>query len=362
MKNSLAYLAFILLLLSGSAYLWGQNESDMVDDSLAVGGVDEYIQDHKTQLNIKFEVSNDINAFSFDDSGEEIFIKPNLDLRYALVFSYKFLSVRLGIRPKPSDSDIENKGESDTFRFRVQALFDNWSHLLQYNYDRGYYLENTLKYIPDAGKTKVQFPYLTTHLFFGSSVYKFNENYSIRSVESQTEIQVKSAGSLLLGVNYSYYSLFGTDRVLLPGDEMEFLDPYTEYFGFNIAPLVGYYYTFVFKRHWFLNAFGAPNAGIDIYTSRTNADGAEVERSDNDFFAAIDYGFGGGYNGEKIFFGAQLKNRRSTVKFDSDKIQIQPEKNTFSFYVGYRFKAPKQVAKPVDFIEEKVPILQDKKL
>jgi hypothetical protein len=328
-------------------------------DSISAEYAEEYIQDHKKQLNIKFEVSNDINAFSFAENGEEIFIQPNLDLRYALVFSYKFLSVRLGFRPNPSTTDIERKGESDTFRLRVQALFDKWSHLIQYDYDRGYYLENTSKFLPDAGSTKVQFPYLTTHLVFGSSVYKFNENYSIRSIESQTEIQVKSAGSILLGINYGYYSLSGTDRVLSPEEDLQFRDIYREYSGISIAPLIGYYYTFVFKKHWFVNAFGAPYAGIDMYTSTIYSQGEQSKINNNDFFASIDYGLGGGYNGEKIFFGAQLKNRRSTQKFDANKIQIQPLKNTFSFYLGYRFRAPRVVAKPVDLIEEKVPILKD---
>ena len=357
--NYCSRIALLALLLLGTVRLQGQDENSTSHDSILGSAGEEFIQDHKKQLNIKFEVSNDINAYSVESGGEELFLKPNLELRYALVFSYKFLSVRLGIRPAQSDLDLEKKGESDTFRLRVQALFDNWSHLIQYDYDRGYYLDNTLKFDPDAGAVKAQFPYMTTHLFFGSSIYKFNPNYSIRSIESQTEIQVKSSGSLVLGLNYGYYSLFGMDRVLKPGEDLSFRDPFSEFNGFNIAPLAGYYYTFVFKKYWFANAFVIPQFGIDIYKSTLFSEGQEFKKNRTEFFAAVDYGFGGGYNGEKFFFGAQLRNRRSSAKLDADKIQIQPQKNTFSVYLGYRFKAPKTVAKPVDLIEEKVPILKD---
>ena len=357
--NYCCRIALLALMLLGTVHLQGQNENSKNHDSILESPGDDFIQDHKKQLNIKFEVSNDINAYSVESGGEELFLKPNLELRYALVFSYKFLSVRLGIRPAQSDSDLKKKGESDTFRLRVQALFDNWSHLIQYDYDRGYYLDNTLEYNPDAGAIKAQFPYLTTHLLFGSSFYKFNPNYSIRSIESQTEIQVKSSGSLVLGVDYGYYSLFGMDRVLRPGQELTFRDPFSEYNGFSIAPLAGYYYTFVFKRHWFVNALVIPQVGIDIYKSTLISEGQEIKKNRTEFFAAVDYGIGGGYNGEKFFFGAQLRNRRSTAKFDADKIQIRTQKNTFSVYLGYRFKAPKPVAKPVDLIEETVPILKD---
>jgi hypothetical protein len=350
---------FILALLGSSCLSLAQEVVTPVED-LQDTIAEEYIQDHKTQLNVKFEVSNDINEFTVDYEGSELLLKPNLDLRYGLVFSYKFLSVRLGIRPRPTDMAKQEKGESDTFRLRFKMLFENWSHVFQYNYDRGYYVSNTSQLFDEPQAVRIQFPYLTSHIFFGTSVFKFNENYSVRSIESQTEIQVKSAGSLLIGLNYGLYKLFGTDRVLLPDGNLEFRDFNREYNGFNLAPTVGYYYTFVLKKHWFINAYGVPSAGIEVYQTKSLIQGESETDTNTDFFVALDYGFGGGYNGEKIFFGAQLVNRRSNAKFAADKIQIQPKRTTFSFYIGYRFKAPKTVRQPVDLIEEKVPILKDK--
>ncbi len=355
--NSLISLLCIVCLGLTSANVQAQEEA--VNDSLETSVLNEYIQDHKKQLNIKFEVSNDINTFSFQDGSQELTLKPNLNLRYGLVFSYKFVSVRLGFRPRVSDSNKANKGESNTYRLRVKLLYDKWSHFLQYDYDRGFYGVNSLEYFPDAGNQKIQFPYMTSNIIFGTSLFKFNPNYSLRSIESQTEIQTKSTGSFIMGLSYNFYKLVGTDRVILPGEELTRRYPNKDYYGVSLAAIGGYYYTWVLKKNWFLNGYARPGLGLDMSQTRINTDQLMSNTVHfQSFFVEMEYGFGAGYNGDRFFFGANLNNRLTNEKYGQDDIKIRPKKNTFNIYLGYRFKAPKQVAKPVDLIEEKVPILQ----
>jgi len=349
----------VCMLMSSFSWVFAQEKLEETDTISST--VNEYIDDHKKQLNVKFEVSNDINELSLEDEGTALRLKPNLNLRYAFVFSYKFLSVRLGLRPNTSKEDQENKGESDTYRLRIQLLFDNWSHLLQYDYDRGFYLDNTNALLQGSEPVRIQFPYMTTNLFFGNSVYKFNPNYSIRAIESQTEIQTQSAGTFVLGTSYNVYKLVGLDRILLPGEDIQKRNLYNEYYGVSLGATGGYYHTFVLKKSWFLNGFALPSAGIDIHQTKTTLLQQQKTRHGQNFFAALDYGLGIGYNGKKFFFGGEIKNRWASEKFEQDQINIQPQKSAFSVYAGYRFKAPKPVSAPVDMIEEKVPILKDDK-
>lgn len=319
----------------------------------------EYIIDQKNRFNVKLEVSNDISSYTLLEDGVELDLKPNLNLRYAAVFSYKFLSVRIGIRPKISDEEKEKKGGSDTFRLRLQLLFDKWNHVWQYNIDKGYYVTNTNDFVLSDDGVKIQFPQMSSNVFFGSTFYKFNKNYSIRASNSQTEIQSKSAGSFAPGISYNIYGLTGTKVVRnIDGERVE-RENYSEYSGASFALQLGYYYTFVLKKYWFINAFAVPNAGIDFYTTKITSSEGTTKRSFNDSYLALNYGFGGGFNGDKIFFGAQFKNRITNEKFGSNKLKITPSQNQFSVYFGYRFKAPKTISKPVDLIEEKVPILKD---
>ncbi|MGI9530434.1 DUF4421 family protein [Lutimonas sp.] len=320
-----------------------------------------YIIDFKTRFNVKLEVSNEIASFNIIENGIEANLKPSLNLRYGVVFSYKFLSIRIGIRPKISDSEKEEKGDTDTFRLKLQLLFDHWNHVIEYNNYRGFYVDNSTQYMGNQNNNYIQFPGLTTHVLFGSSVYKFNKNYSMRAIQSQTEIQKKSAGSFMPGISYNFYSISGTDKIknLDGDDEITYRDYYNEYEGINLSLQLGYYYTFVLKDYWFANAFGIPAAGVDFYTTHINSPEGKTDRSYSDSFLTFSYGFGGGYNGNKIFFGANYKNRFTNEKFTSSRLHIIPTKHEFSVYFGYRFKAPKTVTKPVDLIEEKVPILKD---
>ena len=242
---------------------------------------------------------------------------------------------------------------------RFQLLFDKWNHLIEYNYDRGFYATNTDDFTDETFLNYIQFPDLTSNVLFLSSSYKFNNKYSMRAIQSQTEIQSKSAGSLLPSASFMYYRLTGTDRIKDFDGNIIDRDVYSEYNGINLSLGIAYYYTFVLKKYWFINAFGIPSAGIDFYKSHVFDFDTTYTLSNNDSFLAFNYGFGGGYNGKKIFFGANYKNRITTEKFSTSKIRVTPTNNSFSAYFGYRFKAPRQVSAPIDLIEDKVPILKD---
>jgi len=320
---------------------------------------DDYIIDYKTRFNVKLEVSNDILAYKLESSDEILELKPNLNVNYAVVFSYKFLSVQFGLRPQISDKEIDKKGGSDTFRLRVELLFDNWNHIWEYSIDKGYYVVNTSDFVDDYTDVRIQAPEMSSKIIFGNSSYKFNNNYSRRALESQTEIQNKSAGSFMPGINYALYSLTGLDVIKDENGDRINRDNYNEYIGVNFAITAGYYYTFVLKKHWFLTAYVVPAIGIN-FTQTTNfsPEGSEKSNFDNEVLN-LDYSFGGGYNNDKIFFGARFNNGLTNEKFNSEGVRITPSSNQWGVYFGYRFKAPKFLSKPVDLIEEKVPILKD---
>lgn len=352
---------YTLLFVGITSILYAQ---DVAKDTIDDDDTNIYIEDYRKRFNVKFDVSNDVISYRFPQEQVELKIKPNLNIKYAFVLSYKFASIRLGIRPRVSEEDKKNKGDSKSFRILFKLLFDNWSHYFEYNYDKGYYIENTEDFVSDisisSSDFRIQFPNLNTNIFSGSTTYRFNKNYSVRAIESQTEIQIKSAGSFMPGILYSFYSIKGTDKILFPEDNVIIRENYNDINGFNAILNAGYYYTFVFHKNWFANANLNPGLGMDFYkTTKHSPDGIN-ENNYNDFFYSLQSGVGLGYNGSKFFFGANYANRISSEKSNADKIQLQVSKNSFHIYLGYRFKAPKSVQKSVDLIEEKIPILNDK--
>ncbi len=348
-------LTFIIPLITFS------QEDKIENDSLNRINSDQHIENHNNQLNIKFEISNEIINYSIPFEGQNADIRTNLNIRYAFVFSYKFVSVRLGFRPGISDKEKENKGESNTFRFRVKLLFDKWSHQFEYNYNKGYYVDNFQNIFSDSENPAfhVQFPNLKTNVFTGSSFYKFNDNYSIRAVESNTEIQLKSAGTFLPGITYTFYQFTGTDKIKDTEGNLIERENYSDYNGFSTILSAGYYYTFVIHKYWYANIYAGPGFGLDFYKNTSFSQNGSFERSFSDPFFMFSTGVAAGYNGKKYFFGLEYDTNFTSEKFNENNIQLLPRRNNFFVFIGYRFKAPKTIKKPIDQIEDKIPILKD---
>jgi hypothetical protein len=352
----LKYLFYISILLL-PLLVYSQNE-DTKTDSLP--SLNPYIEDHSNQLNIKLDVTNERVAYFMPYKNNKAEIRTNLNVSYGVVFSYKFLSVRLGIRPKLSESELENKGKTDRFRLRVKLLFDKWTHRLEYNYTRGFYIENTSTIDDEIENPsfKIQFPYLTTNIVSGSSYYKFNDNYSVKAIESNTEIQLKSAGTFLVGIDYALYFVKGTDAVKLEDQGITSRDSYNEYSGFSPIFNAGYHYTFVLHKYWYTNVYANPGVGIDFYNTKFFNTNGHTNSGNTSLFLTFKTGISAGYNGKHIYFGGDYNYHSNSEKLDSDDITLQPIRYNFHLFFGYRFKAPKQVRQPVEYIESKVPILK----
>ncbi len=346
---------FYCILFLFPIILFSQENQSSVD-SITVSEKDLYIEDYTNQLNIKFEVSNDIQEYDVPFNGESVQIKPNLGFRYAFVFSYKFVSVRLSVRPKSSNQ--EEKGDPTSFRFRFQLLFDKWSHHFEYNQIKGYYIiDNNLANLQNANDSHIQFPDLTTKVLSGTTAYKFNDNYSLRATISQTESQLKSAGSFIPAIDYWYYDIGGLDNYInKDGDEIDRIN-YLSSSGFDLLVNLGYHYTFVYKK-WFANAFLIPGIGIDFNKTTTYLNNTSNSENYQDLLLSVNGGVGIGYNSKKIFFGGTFTSKVINEKYNVEKIQFKTSKNSFYIYFGYRFRAPKTITKPIDGIEEKIPLLK----
>jgi len=331
------------------------------NDSVTNTTEDLYIEKHNTQLNIKFDVTNDQVKYFVPFEGEKATIKTNLNASLGFVFSYKFVSVRLGIRPGLSKSEKEDKGKTDFFRIKVKLLFDKWTHRFEYNYTRGFYIENTEEFSVNETNSNyhVQFPNLTTNILSGSIHYSFNDNYSVKAIESNTESQLKSAGTIVLGINYSYYDISGTDIIKDENGDVINRTAYNDFNGFNAIINGGYHYTFVFQNYWFVNAQLNPGIGFDFFTTSIHSENNSENKNDAKVFFTLNSSFSAGYNKQKYYFGVEYNYSVNNEKFDDNNFNLQPIKNNFHVYIGYRFKAPKLVTKPVDLIEEKIPVLKD---
>lgn len=354
------YLCLFFTFFSISLLTAQEEDNTNIKDSVEVDEKDLFIEDYGNRLNIKFEMSNEVKTYLFPFNENIIELVPNLGIRYALVFNYRFLSIRLGIRSNPSKESKEEKGETDLFNVGVKLLYDKWSHNFEFIRAQGFYVRNSddLNPVLSEGDRFVQFPDLITYAISGTSAYKFNDNYSLKATQSQTEIQLKSAGTFMPSIDYWLYLFNGSDKILDgEGDEIQ-RTIYREFQGLNTVLNIGYYYSFILKK-WYLNIYAAPGIGMDFFTETMYSPGGSQDHFETDLVLSIQSGAGVGYNSDKYYFGANYRNRYTNEYRYEGNGRFQTISNSFFIFFGYRFKAPKTLSKPMDYIEKKVPLLKD---
>lgn len=326
-------------------------------DTLQQTERDLYIEDFTKQLNIKLEANNDIQKFNVPYNGQNVDIEPNLGLKYGLVFSYKFLSIRIGIRGNKSEESKSDKGESESTRFRVKFLFDKWTYKLEYNKVEGYYITDSKSISEQSFENYIQFPKLKSKIILLSAAYKFNDYYSVRALESQVERQKKSIGSFVPSFDVWFYTFDDSQTIVNGEGDLVERTNYMESHGIDFIVNAGYFYTFVYKN-WSANAKLVPGIGVDFNSTTSYTENSSSTKTYQDLVLSVEPGVGVGYNSDKIFFGASYSKKMTNQKYNEDKIHFNITKNSFFVFFGYRFNPPKSVTKTVDKIEDTVPLLK----
>ena len=348
-------LVILTLLINLTAFC---QEDSTPRDSTEQNERDLYIEDFTRQLNIKLEANNDVQKFHIPFEDRIVDIEPNLGLKYGLAFSYKFLSIRIGIRPNISEESKKDKGESESSRFRVKFLFDKWTYKLEYNRIKGFYITDSKSMSVNQNfENHIQFPNLESKVVLLSAAYKFNDYYSVRALESQVERQKKSIGSFVPSLDIWFYKFTDSQTIINGDGETIERTNYMESNGIDFIVNAGYFYTFVYKN-WYANAKLIPGIGIDFNSTTSYTENSSSTSNFRDLVLSIEPGAGIGYNSKKIFFGASFSRKMTNQKSNDKKFHFNITKNSFFVFFGYRFKAPKTVTKTVDKIENTVPLLK----
>ncbi len=303
----------------------------------------EYIETVKETLNIKLDIDNDIQSFDYETEKISYSISPNLYARTNLSFNYRFINFKIGYSPRflsPDDSD--KKGKTKILKFQTDIFIKNWVQTLEFSKIRGYYVSDIINHETNKISSDIiLLPDLNTVNLFGRTLYKFNKNLSLEALYRQTQIQRKSAGSLLAGLSYSYLDIRDQTSI-------------QDLNNFESVLSAGYIYTFVMSKRWFAFINLLPGIGMEFSKVTTKIDEQRDISRNNDFIFNFFGQLGVGYNSKNFYSGIDIRgiytgrNNSSIIKFDTTR-------DILRIYVGYRFKAPRFIRKGVDWIEDKNP-------
>lgn len=294
---------------------------------------------------IKANLDTKSESFSFNETNNTIGAKflTNSEYRLTVSLDYEFIGFSFGFSPKfiPGNNDDALKGESSFVDYKFRFFINNWTQEISYAKVQGFYIDNTGDFIPDwtEGQDEfIQFPNLKFTSWRGSTAYVFNDKFSLRNVAYNTEWQVKSAGSLIPTLNYSYTR--GSARI----DTFEI---YEDTFDLRLSP--DYYYTFVIEKNWFITPYVSPSFGIRFSKEREEG----IDTNNIYYPWGLDAGIQLGYSSERIIFGANL-DFESNWYNETSQSRIVNDRLFAKLYFGYRFGSPKFIKKIVDKINKKI--------
>ena len=307
-----------------------------------------YIKSYKKRLVVTLPISNRYLKFNLTDleSGNQLIFAPNLQYNLGISVSSRWATFVYLNGLKLFTNNVENKGKTKYKDFQLNLYGRKFTtDMFLQNYS-GFYIKNSKSFAdylsdkPYAIRADVN----AFHMGISSFYVVNNKKFSYRNSFAFAEQQKKKAGSLLLGLYYSYFRVDGSPSLVIAPfsssfDTLSLIKSGQMYnFGLN----VGYIYTYVFLKKCYTTASIVQGIG-----------GEEMvyKRNDNSTYHKFSVGAGKlnlrfalGYDNGRYIVGTMglfnyfLLNKKmnSTFTYSYAKIMI---------YTGYRFSVLKKERK-----------------
>ncbi|MCF1716030.1 DUF4421 domain-containing protein [Flavihumibacter sp. RY-1] len=304
-------------------------------------------------ITFKLAQTTDQENFSVFTNGTKSRIDPNASSVSTLSVNYSFISLSVRFVPHflPGNRDTKEKGKTRSGGLALNFYLDHWLQELSYQRTRGYYLENTADFRPgwQDGDPYIQFPDLQYRSFQGMTGYKFNRNFSLNALATQSERQLKSAGSFIPQLLYRYYTIDDKTKLVNPGQTSQRSN------NLELVLGAGYYHNFVLKGNFYFALGVTPGAGILFMNLTTRSgNGERIKTRQQDFIFRLDSRAGIGYNGERFFGGLYATAFTSSYRQENTQVVNGNARIVFKLFAGYRIPAPRVIKERVSTIKTKL--------
>jgi hypothetical protein len=274
--------------------------------------------------------------------------RPNTTLNMGVGATYKWATLNLGYgfgflnpeggRGKTRYLDLQFHSYGRKFTIDLLGSFYSGFYLAPRgkaaNNDTEYYLRPDLKV--NAGGVTVQ--------------YIFNHGkFSYRAAFLQNEWQKRSAGSLLAGFEI-YSGGIKADSTIIPTaiDREIATTELKQMRFFELGPSLGYAYTYVYKKHFFVTGAGSVSLSVGVNTfydqdGKTRATGI----TPNTLFKVF-----GGYNSSSWAISVLYISNAQSLARSSNEHAIRLNTGNMRLNFVYRFKPNKRARKMLKMVDQ----------
>src|ERR1700756_1233204 len=219
-----------------------------------------YVEFYNKQLVVTLPVSTRFLKFSLTDAktGSKLVFAPSLQYNLGIGLSSRWATFIVNTGVKVFGSNITDRGKTTYKDYQLNLYGRKVTTDMFVQYYNGFYIKNSKSY----GNYMSNKPYDirsdvdALNIEVSSYYIVNNKKFSYRNTFGFTEQQKKSAGSILLGVYYSYFRAGGDPSLVTPPFKSSF-DPssyinngHTQNLGLNF----GYIYTLVFLKKFYATA------------------------------------------------------------------------------------------------------------
>jgi len=303
-----------------------------------------YIKTYNKSLTIAIPITTPFLKFILQDakSGQSLNFAPNRQYDLGLGINYKWFNIVLATGVALQNNDNNTKGKTKYTDAQVHFNFRRFANDVYYQDYKGFYVKNSKNYSGYVSNNPYEIrPDVKATLMALNTNYIFNyKKFSYRNSFGFVETQLKSAGSILAGVYYSYYAVNGDSGLISQSFKPSFnsasfiKNGATHTFGIN----VGYVYTLVITKGLYATASFVQGFGLNktnyIRENETHYSGSINGALKTNVRLAF------GYDSGKFFMGGMAiydfyyfeSKSNSTFNFSNGKVQL---------FVGYRFNLKK---------------------
>src|SRR6185312_2924994 len=254
--------------VADSSDLYSTRFSDSLKNSFTISN-GYYIQ-YPQQFILRIYLRSKFAPFTISSNGkEDLNYRTNLKLGLGLGFTYKAVTLNLAYGFNFLNPE-NGKGKTKGIDLQLHIYPKKWAIDATGAFLNGYYLD------PEDfnGLTLTDY-YLRPDLqrnVLGVSAYHLtnSDRFSYKAAFSQRDWQIKSAGSFLYGAEIHYGVVRGDSTLVPSGASPDYIQAGIDKIQFfGIGPGIGYAYTFVMGKHFFITGSAIASLNVNISAEST---------------------------------------------------------------------------------------------
>lgn len=306
------------------------SNSSIAQDSLTV-------IDYSNNFIVRLYTLTKFNSLTIEDpqANRALLLEPNGVTNLGIGFNYKTVGVGLTFGLPQSVESERLYGSTSRFDLQGSIYGSKLGGDGYLQYYKGYYNANPGDFIDWPNE---EFPQLSDMqvLSLGlSAFYIFNSNkYSYRAAFVRDEMQIRGAGSFLLGT-FAYYDDTRTENGFIPQefpDSVKSIVDLKEISNLAVGVSAGYAYNFVFWEKLIVGLAAIPGFGYQRVHIRDLNDAEGIE---NQPVAQILIKASIGYDIGKLYFSSQGSVNFRNISYKIYEFGLSTEQ--FRVVAGYRF-------------------------